>query len=51
MAPALAGMVLHRTFLLGEPATPELITALIDQIVLPACHPQAHVPHEEKETS
>ncbi len=51
VAPALAGMVLHRTFLLGEPATPELITALIDQIVLPACHPQAHLPHEEKETS
>ena len=51
VAPALAGMVLHRTFLLGEHATPELITALIDQIVLPACHPQAHVPHEEKETS
>jgi len=51
VAPALAGMVLHRTFLLGEPATPELITALIDQIVLPACHPQAHVSHTEKEMS
>ena len=37
MAPALAGMVLHRTFVLGEPPTEETIAALIDQIILPAC--------------
>jgi len=37
IAPALAGMVLHRTFLLGEPPTEEIIAALVDQIILPAC--------------
>ena len=37
MAPALAGMVLHRTFVLGEPTSEETIAALVDQIILPAC--------------
>jgi AcrR family transcriptional regulator len=37
MAPALAGMVLHRTFILGEPPTESTIAALVDQIILPAC--------------
>jgi AcrR family transcriptional regulator len=36
LAPALAGIVLHRTFLVGEPPTTELITTVIDQIILPA---------------
>ncbi len=35
-APALAGIVLHRTFLLGELPTPEVITSVVDQIILPA---------------
>ena len=51
VTPALAGMVLHRIFLMGEHATPDLITALIDQIIIPACRPQAHAPREDKETS
>ena len=34
--PALAGIVLHRVFLLGEQPTPDLITNVIDQIILPA---------------
>lgn len=34
--PALAGIVLHRVFLLGEIPTPDLITRVIDQIILPA---------------
>ena len=34
--PALAGIVLHRVFLLGETPTPELITRVVDQILLPA---------------
>lgn len=38
IAPALAGMVLHRTHLLGEPPSKAVIAALIDQVVLPACH-------------
>ncbi|MCR1782642.1 TetR/AcrR family transcriptional regulator [Nocardioides carbamazepini] len=33
---ALAGIVLHRGFLLGEPPTPDLITRVIDQVILPA---------------
>ena len=36
LVPTLPGIVLHRMFLLGEQPTPELITAVIDQIVLPA---------------
>ena len=44
VTPALTGMVLHRIFLMGEHATPDLITALIDQIIIPACRPQTHTP-------
>ncbi|WP_243057009.1 TetR/AcrR family transcriptional regulator [Nocardioides sp. SR21] len=36
LEPALAGIVLHRVFLLGEMPTPDLITRVIDQIILPA---------------
>lgn len=36
LAPALAGIVLHRTYLLGEPPDEALITRVIDQIILPA---------------
>lgn len=36
IAPALAAVVLHRSFLLGEEPTPELITSVIDQIIVPA---------------
>ena len=34
--PALAGIVLHRLFIMGEQPTPDLITQVIDQIILPA---------------
>lgn len=37
LAPALPGVVLHRVFLLGDKATPELVAQVIDQIILPAC--------------
>ena len=37
LVPALPGIVLHRVFLLGDAATPELVTRVIDQIILPAC--------------
>ena len=40
VAPALAGIVLHRIFLLGEEATPELVAGVIDQIILPAVRPR-----------
>ncbi|WP_310530090.1 TetR/AcrR family transcriptional regulator C-terminal ligand-binding domain-containing protein [Nocardioides sp.] len=36
LAPALPGIVLHRVFLLGEEATPDLIAQIIDQIIIPA---------------
>jgi len=41
LAPALAGIVLHRFFLVGERPTKELVESVIDQIILPA----AGVPH------
>ncbi len=36
LIPALPGIVLHRVFLLGDVATPELVARVIDQIILPA---------------
>ncbi len=36
-APALAGIVLHRFYVLGEPPDATTITRVIDQIILPAC--------------
>lgn len=36
LAPALAGIVLHRAFLLGDAVTPELLGRVLDEVVLPA---------------
>ena len=36
LAPALAGIVMHRLILVGEPPTKELVISVIDQIILPA---------------
>ncbi|MDF1605203.1 TetR/AcrR family transcriptional regulator [Nocardioides sp. YIM 152315] len=36
LEPALAGIVLHRLFILGECPDPDTITRVIDQIILPA---------------
>lgn len=36
LAPALAGIVLHRVFLLGDTVTPELVGQVLDQVILPA---------------
>jgi AcrR family transcriptional regulator len=41
VVPALAGIVLHRTFVLGEEPTPALIERAVDQIILPAVRPRA----------
>jgi AcrR family transcriptional regulator len=41
VAPALAGIVLHRLFVMGEEPGPALIENVIDQIILPAVRPQA----------
>jgi len=40
VAPALAGIVLHRLFVMGETPGPTLIEHVIDQIILPAVRPQ-----------
>jgi AcrR family transcriptional regulator len=40
VAPALAGIVLHRLFVMGEEPGPTLIEHVIDQIILPAVRPQ-----------
>lgn len=45
LAPALAGIVLHRVYLMGEEPTPELVSAVVDQIILPAA---LHQPHEQE---
>jgi AcrR family transcriptional regulator len=39
LAPALAGIVLHRFVLVGEPPTEDIVTRVIDQIILPATLP------------
>ena len=36
LSPALPGIVLHRVFMLGDEATPDLVARVIDQIILPA---------------
>ncbi len=36
------GIVLHRVLMLGEPATEELVTHVIDQIILPAATSTTH---------
>ena len=54
LEPALAGIVLHRVFVMGEQPDADLITRVIDQIILPAAtcepaHDQTTTPHDEKE--
>jgi AcrR family transcriptional regulator len=39
LEPALAGIVLHRVFLMGEEPTDELVARVVDQIILPAASP------------
>ena len=36
LAPSLAGIVLHRAFLLGDPISPELVGRVLDEVILPA---------------
>ena len=36
LGPALAGIVLHRAFLLGEAVTPEMVGHVLDEVILPA---------------
>lgn len=36
LGPALAGIVLHRAFLLGDRVTPQLVERVLDHVILPA---------------
>ncbi len=40
--PALAGICLHRLYLLGEPPDPDAVANIIDQIILPAAMNPTH---------
>lgn len=42
VGPALPGIVLHRQFIMGQPPTPESITKVIDQVILPAVLNPSH---------
>ena len=52
LSPALAGIVMHRLILVGEAPTREIVTRVIDQIILPAATAAgATVPsHKESDT-
>jgi AcrR family transcriptional regulator len=51
LAPALAGIVLHRLILFGEAPTEDLVVSVIDQIILPAATAAGHVTHPQQRTS
>ena len=49
LAPALAGIVLHRSFVLGLPADEKTVAQVVDEIILPAATRRSPTPrtHEE----
>ena len=48
IGPALAAVLLHRTLVLGEQITDELVERVIDQVVLPAATGHAPASHEKR---
>jgi hypothetical protein len=50
LSPALAGIVLHRMYVMGEMPDEALITRVIDQIILPAATRTAAAVPTEKES-
>jgi AcrR family transcriptional regulator len=46
-APALAGICLHRFYVLGEAPTQELVSRIIDQIIVPAATASGSIPTTE----
>jgi AcrR family transcriptional regulator len=46
LGPALAAILLHRSLVLGEPKTPDLVERVIDQIILPAATGAGPTPQE-----
>lgn len=49
LAPALAGIVMHRFILVGEPPSRELVLRVIDQIILPAATSHGRTTSQQKE--
>ena len=49
LAPSLAGIVLHRAFLLGDTVTPELVGRILDEVILPAARCGPHGPTSPSE--
>ena len=48
LAPSLAGIVLHRAFLLGDAVTPDLLERVLDEVILPAA---LHGPARSRSTT
>ncbi len=48
LSPALAGIVLHRVYVLGEVPDADLITRVIDQIILPAATRDPSLPSKDR---
>jgi AcrR family transcriptional regulator len=51
LAPALAGIVMHRLILFGEAPTEDLVISVIDQIILPAAIATGHTNLPEKDVT
>lgn len=47
LEPALAAIVLHRAYVLGEPPTPDLVARIVDQVILPAALAAPHAHRED----
>lgn len=48
LAPSLAGIVLHRAFLLGDAVTQELVERVLDEVIIPAAQ---HGPTHDRQPS
>ena len=50
IGPALAACLMHRALVLGEPITEDLVTRVVDQVVLPAATGRAAAPAPSQES-
>lgn len=48
LEPALAGILMHRAHLIGQPPTPEFVTRVIDAVVLPAARATTDSPTDSQ---
>lgn len=51
LSPALAGIILHRSFVLGLPADEKTVARVVDEIIVPAATRAPAVPPESRGTS